>query len=150
MALSTRTGVEKMLTITKVVWMAAAAAMISASAALAAPPANVVGTWNVVLQANQTEVLVITNQGGPGAPGATNCRLIIGTIGIAPVRGNYCPASGLFHLLHNNLSTGRTVRDFTGIASEDPVTGDAQIAGTFHVDNAAFGDLGEYPFSATR
>jgi hypothetical protein len=135
--------------ITKYLSMALVSGALSVSAAFAAPPASVVGTWDVVL-ANQTEVLVITNQGGPGAPGATNCRLIIGTIGIAPVRGSYCPASGLFHLLHNNLSTGRTVRDFTGIASEDAVTGADQIAGTFHVDNAAFGDLGEYPFSATK
>jgi hypothetical protein len=135
--------------ITKIVSTAVAAAALSASAAMAAPPASVVGTWDVML-ANQLETLVITNQGGAGAPGAVNCRLIIGTIGIAPVRGYYCPANGLFHLLHNNLSTGRTVRDFTGIASEDPVTGADQIAGTFHVDNAAFGDMGEYPFSATK
>ena len=139
-----------MLTITKVVWMAAAAVMISASAALAAPPANVVGTWNVVLEANQTEVLIIASQSGPGAPGASRCRIVSGTIGIAPVRGYYCVDSGQFHILHNNLSTGRTVRDFSGVVSEDPATGDVQIAGTFHVLAVAFGDYGEKPFSATK
>ena len=136
--------------ITKVVLMGLAAGAMSVSAALAAAPANVVGTWNVVLEANQAEVLVITNQGGPGAPGATRCRVILGTIGIAPVRGSYCPDSGQFFLLHNNLSTGKTVRTFQGVAAEDPVSGDMQVAGTFQVLISAFGDYGEYPFSATK
>jgi hypothetical protein len=136
--------------ITKVVSMVLAAGAISASAAMAAPPATVVGTWDVVLEANQTAVLIITNQGGPGAPGATRCRTILGTIGIAPVKGTYCPDSGQFFLLHNNVSSGKTVRTFQGVAAEDAVTGDMQIAGSFQVLISAFGDLGEYPFSATK
>ncbi len=139
-----------MFNVTKIVSASLVLGALAASTASATPPANIVGTWDVVLDANQTAVLVITDQGGAGAPGAVNCRLVIGTIGIAPIRGSYCPANGLLHFLHNNLSTGRTVRDFTGLVSEDVVTGDRKIAGTFHVDNAAFGNLGEYPFSATQ
>jgi hypothetical protein len=66
------------------------------------------------------------------------------------VRGTYCPESGQFFLLHNNLSTGKTVRTFSGVAAEDVVSGDMQIAGTFQILISAFGDLGEYPFSATK
>jgi hypothetical protein len=136
--------------ITKFVAMALVSGALSGSTAFADPPASVVGTWDVVLEANETAVLVITNQGGPGAPGAIRCRTVLGTIGIAPVRGTYCPESGQFFLLHNNLSTGKTVRTFSGVAAEDVVSGDMQIAGTFQILISAFGDLGEYPFSATK
>jgi hypothetical protein len=99
---------------------------------------------------NALATLVITNQGGPGAPGASKCRLILGTIGIAPVRGYYCPGDGVVHILHNNASTGTTVRDFTGITSQDPVTGAMHMAGTLNVLVSAFGDLGPLPFTATK
>src|SRR5262245_8874102 len=89
--------------------------------AFAAPPTTVVGTWDVVA-GNALETLIITNQGGPGAPGASKCRVVLGTIGIAPVRGYYCPGDGVVHILHNNIPTGSTVRNFTGIVSYNPTT----------------------------
>lgn len=138
-----------MFDIRKILFASSVAGALSASAALAAPPANVVGTWQALL-GTEVETLVITNQGGPGAPGASQCLIVIGTIGIAPVRGYYCPGNGRIHLLHENLSTRRTVRDFSGIVAEDPATNAAQIAGTFHILAVAFGDYGEYPFSASK
>ena len=130
--------------------IAAAAVLAASGAASAAPPANLGGTtWTV--QANQDSVqLVITNQGGPGAPGAATCRLIIGTIGIAPIRGWYCPSTGRIHFLHNNLGSGKTVRVFTGNLSDDVIGQPLYMAGTMMVDNAAFGDLGEFNFSAVQ
>ena len=125
----------------------ATAAFVFTSAALAAPPANIVGTWTILVDQSYT-TLDISNQGGPGAPGAAQCRVILGTLGVAPVRGHYCPASGRLHFLHNNLSTGATVRTFTGSVSQD--ANGAHMAGTFNVVNAAFGNYGEYPFSANK
>jgi hypothetical protein len=135
--------------LSKILCTSLVAGALSASAALAAPPANVVGTWDLLVE-NAPATLVITNQGGPGAPGASECRLVIGTIGIAPVRGYYCPESGVIHFLHNNLSTGRTARDFTGAVSQDAATNAMHMAGTFNVVNAAFGEFGEYPFSGSK
>jgi hypothetical protein len=138
-----------MSNITKILSAALVGGALSGSAAFAAPPARVVGTWQVQLE-NELETLVITSQGGPGAPGASVCRSVVGTIGIAPVRGYYCPGSGRIHFLHNNLSSGKTVRDFTGIVAEDEATNAVSMAGTFNIVYAAFGEFGEYPFSATK
>lgn len=128
----------------------AAAASLATAAASAEPPANLGGTtWTV--QANRdAEQLVITNQGGPGAPGGATCPLIIGTIGIAPIRGWYCPSTGRIHFLHENLSTGATVRVFTGSLSDDVFDGTLYMGGTMTVVNAAFGPFGEYNFSAAK
>jgi hypothetical protein len=128
----------------------AALMSLATSAASAAPPASLGGTaWNV--QANRDAVqLVITNQGGPGAPGGATCPLIIGTIGIAPMRGWYCPATGRIHFLHNNLSTGATVRVFSGSVSDEVPGQSLYMGGTMAVFNAAFGYFGEYNFSATQ
>jgi hypothetical protein len=127
----------------------AAALSICSGAVLAAPPANIGGTtWT--LQANRsTDTLVITAQGGAGAPGAAVCRLLIGTVGIAPVRGWYCPSTGRIHLRHNNLNSGVTVRTFTGNLSDQVAGQPLYMAGTMAIENAAFGNLGEYNFSAT-
>ncbi|MGH9333321.1 MAG: hypothetical protein ACRD21_06175, partial [Vicinamibacteria bacterium] len=135
-----------MTAISRILGAALVVGALSGSTAWADPPANVVGTWDILLE-NDPETLVITNQGGAGAPGASQCRFIMGTIGIAPVRGYYCPDNGRIHFLHNNLSNGKTVRDFTGVVSEDPSSGAMHMAGTFNVEYATFGDFGEYPFS---
>jgi hypothetical protein len=126
----------------------ATAAFAFTSATLAAPPANIVGSWVILVDQDYT-TLDITAQGGPGAPGASKCRVILGTLGIAPVRGHYCPGSGRIHFLHNNLSSGATMRTFTGSVSQD-ASGPMHMAGTFNVLNAAFGNYGEYPFSANK
>ena len=82
--------------------------------------------------------------------GAATCRVINGTLGIAPVRGWYCPESGRIHFHHKNLSTGLTVRTFTGSVSDDVVGQPLYMAGTVAIENAAFGDLGEKNFSAVK
>lgn len=118
--------------------------------ALAAPPATLAGTtWT--LQVNRgSEQLVITYQGLAGAPGARACRVLIGNLGVAPVHGWYCPNTGRIHWLHQNLGTGATVRAFTGQVSDEVVGQPLYMGGTVAIDNAAFGDLGETNFSATR
>ena len=129
----------------------AAAALLAAGAASAERPANLAGTtWT--LQTNRDAVqLVITTQGGAGAPGAATCRHINGDIGnVAHIRGWYCPATGRIHFQHKNLGTGNAVRIFTGNVSDDVIGQTLHMAGTMTVLDAAFGDLGEYNFSATR
>ena len=129
----------------------AAAALLAAGAASAERPANLAGTtWT--LQTNRDAVqLVITTQGGAGAPGAATCRHINGDIGnVAHIRGWYCPSTGRIHFQHKNLGTGNAVRIFTGNVSDDVIGQTLYMAGTMTVLDAAFGDLGEYNFSATR
>jgi hypothetical protein len=124
------------------------AASIAATTAQAAPPASVRGTWTI-LTGTTFSTLEIAAQGGAGAPGASECRHITGTIDIADIRGFYCPKSGRIHFLHFNYSTDAPVRSFTGAVSLDS-TGAMHMAGTYNVLAVAFGDLGEQPFSATR
>ena len=128
--------------------IAAIGALMTSAAVSAAPPANIAGSW--VILTDQTYTTLDITQGGPGAPGASKCRVIIGSIGIAPIRGFYCPDSGHIHFLHNNVSTGATVRTFTGSVSAATSSAPAQMAGTFNVLAAVFADYGEYPFSATK
>jgi hypothetical protein len=118
-------------------------------AASAAPPPTVVGTWSILIDQTYT-TLTIDSQGGGGGPGGSVCRVILGSLGIAPVNGYYCPGSGRVHFLHKNVSSGVTVRDFTGSVTAATANSPAQMAGTFNVVNVAFGPFGEYPFSATR
>lgn len=125
-------------------------AAMSHGEAFAARPANLAGTTWTVQVNRDSEQLVILTQGGPGAPGAATCRVINGTIGIAPVRGWYCPESGRIHFHHKNLSTGLTVRTFTGSVSDDVVGQPLYMAGTVMVNNSVFDELGEYNFSAVR
>jgi hypothetical protein len=126
------------------------ATSLAGGIAAAAPPADLGGTtWNV--QANREVVpLVITNQGGPGGPAGATCNLIVGTLGIAPIRGWYCPSTGRIHFLHNNLGSGATMRVFTGNLSDDVPDQPAYIGGTMTVVNIAFGPFGEFNFSATE
>lgn len=121
----------------------------SSGIAAATPPASVVGTWSILVDQTYT-TLDITNQGGGGGPGGSVCRLILGSIGIAPITGHYCQSTGRIHFLHNNLATGATVRTFTGSVTAATANAPAHMAGTFNVVNVAFGPFGEYPFSGTR
>ena len=123
-------------------------ALLTAGTASAERPVNLAGTtWT--LQANRDTVqLVISTQAGPGAPGAEICRHINGTIGIASIHGWYCQPTGRIHFLHNNLSSGVTVRTFSGHVSDEVPGQPLYMAGTMTVEAIAFGDLGEYNFSA--
>ena len=135
----------------KLASIAAAAALLTAGSALAQRPTNIANTtWT--LQTNRSSVqLVITSQGGSGAPGAATCRHINGEIGnVAHVRGWYCPSTGRIHFVHRNLGSGDAVRVFTGNVSDDATGQTLHMAGTMTVLISAFGDLGEYNFSATR
>jgi hypothetical protein len=129
----------------------AAITSLMTGTAFAQRPANIANTtWT--LQTNvDVETLVITSQGGPGAPGAANCRNINGDIGnVAHIRGWYCPATGRIHFVHRNFDSGDAVRIFTGNVS-DLVPGQSLfMAGTMTVLISAFGDLGEYNFSGTN
>ena len=133
-----------------IITLALAAATLASAPAWAAPPANLAGTTWTVQVNRDTVQLVITAQGGAGAPGGSICRLILGTIGIAPIRGWYCPSTGRIHFRHNNLNSGVTVRTFTGNVSDDVVDQNLFMAGTVAIENAAFGDLGEKNFSAVK
>lgn len=131
----------------------AAAAFLAAGAASAQRPENLAGTtWT--MQVNRTALqLVINTQSGAGAPGAATCRHINGTINTTPdieVRGWYCPQSGRIHLIHRHLVSHDAMRTFIGNVSDDVVGQPLYMAGTMTVLNTAFGDLGEYNFSATR
>ena len=131
----------------------ATAALLAAGAASAERPADLAGTtWT--LQANRTVLqLVIDTQGGPGANGAVTCRPLDGTLNTTPdikVTGWYCPSTGRIHLVHRNLHSRIAMRVFTGNVSDDVIGEPLYMAGTMTVLDAAFGDLGEYNFSATR
>lgn len=132
----------------------ATAALLAAGAASAERPASLAGTtWTV--QTNRDAVqLVIETQGGAGAPGAANCRTINGHFNIAApeigIRGWYCPSTGRIHFVHRNLASGDAVRVFTGNVSDNVIGQPLYMAGTMTVLISAFGDLGEYNFSAIR
>lgn len=133
--------------------LVSAAAFLFAGGAAAERPANLAGTtWT--LQTNRdTGQLVINTQGGSGAPGAAVCRSIDGNLSTAPdikVRGWYCPSTGRIHFVHRNLSSGKAVRVFTGNVSDEVIGQPLSMAGTMTVLDAAFGDLGEYNFSAVE
>jgi hypothetical protein len=128
--------------------VAAAGGLALASVASAAPPTLVTGPWTILTDKVYT-TLDITSQGGAGAPGSSECRVINGNFSGAPIRGFYCPRSGRIHFLHNNMHTNDTVRTFTGAVSQD-ANGVMHMAGTFNVLAAVFGDHGEYPFSASK
>jgi hypothetical protein len=127
----------------------ALAVQLYAGVAVAAPPANVVGTWTA--QVNQDVVeFTITNQGG----GAGRCKVILGQFDVPsdpPIRGFYCPGSGEIEFRHNNASTGATVRTFSARLS-DTVTGEPdKMGGTVtNYTSPSFGPLGIRNFSATK
>ena len=126
-----------------------AATVLAAGTASAAPPASVANrSWVLDLDGAALDVFIDT-QGGPGAPGQANCRQIMGTIGgISPISGWYCPLTGRIHFVHRNLTTKVAMRTFTGVVSDQVVGQPLFMAGTATVLYSAFGDLGEYVFSA--
>jgi hypothetical protein len=125
-----------------------AAAIIAAGVVSAEPPASLGNTtWTVQIN-RDVEQLVITSQGGPGAPGADTCRVINGTFGVANIRGWYCPETGRISFLHKNAGNANTVRVFTGNLSDEIAGESSFIGGTVSVFDANFGDYGEYNFSA--
>jgi len=122
-----------------------AIALSCASASFAAPPANVAGVWTLTVD-QQLETLDIA-QGGPGLG---PCPPISGKIGIATVRGFYCPATGRLYFHHSNLATDVTVRTFEGVVAAAANGLPMQIAGKVTVVNTVFAPHGDYPFSGNK
>jgi hypothetical protein len=134
----------------KSITFALAATFLWAGTASAARPTSVARTtWTLQTNLDVT-TLFITTQGGPGAPGAANCRGINGHFENEDIKiqGWYCPSTGRIHFVHKNLTTGHTVRVFTGNVSDKVEGQPLSMAGTMTVLISAFGDLGEYNFSA--
>ena len=128
-----------------------AAALLVPHTALAARPLNIANTTWTLQVNHDVATLFIDTQGGPGAPGASVCRHIRGDInGIAGIRGEYCPSTGRIVFVHTNAANEDfVVRVFAGNVS-DSVSGEPlHMAGTATVLISAFGDLGDYNFSAT-
>ena len=138
-------------TLKTITFAVATAVCLAAGTVSAQRPANIARTtWT--LQTNiDTAALVINTQGGPGAPGAANCRTIRGELGSVGVQihGWFCPATGRIHFVHMNLDSGNAVRVFTGNVSDSVSGQPLHMAGTMTVLISPFGDLGEYNFSAT-
>ncbi|MBC7940417.1 MAG: hypothetical protein H7Z19_11735 [Chitinophagaceae bacterium] len=135
------------------VYALATAACFVAGTAWAQRPTDLSGTtWT--LQANRsTAQLVINTQGGAGAPGAAVCQHIDANLNTTPdikATGWYCPATGRIHLVHRNLDSKIAVRVFTGNVSDAVIGQPLHMAGTMTVLISAFGDLGEYNFSAVK
>jgi hypothetical protein len=128
-----------------------AAALLVPYTAFAARPANIARTTWTLQVNNDVAQLFIDTQGGAGAPGASICRHIRGSLnGIAGIRGWYCPSTGRIHFVHTNAdNVDFVVRVFTGSVSDTVNGGPLHMAGTATVLISAFGDLGEYNFSAT-
>jgi hypothetical protein len=122
-----------------------ALALAAAAPSFAAPPANVAGIWTLVVD-QQLETLDIA-QGGVGL-GA--CPPITGKIGIATVRGFYCPATGRLYFHHSNFTTDVTVRTFDGVVAAAANGLPMQIAGKVTVVNTNFAPHGDYPFSGSK
>jgi hypothetical protein len=128
----------------------AAALLLTTGLAHADRPANLAGTtWTTQIDRDSAQIVILT-QSGPGIPGGPTCVTLRGTIGIAPVRGWYCPEQGDIFLIHENLSSGRAMRVFTGHVSTEVTGQPLYMAGTVYVANSAFGKLGQYNFSAVN
>ena len=122
-----------------------ALALAAAAPSFAAPPANVAGIWTLVVD-QQLETLDIA-QGGVGLG---PCPPITGKIGIATVRGFYCPATGRLYFHHSNFSTDVTVRTFDGVVAAAANGLPVQVAGKVTVVNTNFAPHGDYPFSGSK
>jgi hypothetical protein len=120
------------------------AAQLCAGIAFAAPPANVLGSWN--LQANQTPGrLIVSNQGSTAGP----CTAIGGTAFGNPMTGVYCPATGRIQFLRLNLNL-RAAQVFSGNVGDAVAGSPLRMAGTFFVQHPVAGFFGEYNFDASQ
>ena len=128
-----------------------AAALLVPFPAIAARPTTVANTSWTLRVNNDVSQLFIATQSGSGAPGARVCRSITGQIdGIAGIRGWYCPLTGRIHFVHTNASNDDyVVRVFTGNVSDTATGQPLRMGGTATVLISAFGELGEYNFTAT-
>lgn len=124
-------------------------AMLFSSVASATPPASVIGSWTILVDQTYT-TLEITNQGASGSPGGSACRVILGSVGVSPMNGTYCPETGRIHFLQRNPSTNVVVRTYTGSVSAATAELPAHIAGTTDVLNIGLGKFGESPFSGSK
>lgn len=107
------------------VWIAT---QLYAGVASAAPPANVVVTWTMLV--NQSfETFVVNNQGALGT-----CKLILGTLSGWPANGWYCPADGRIHFIRKNA--GVPIKVFDGIVADRVVNTPDRIGGTYASDYA--------------
>jgi hypothetical protein len=122
-----------------------ALALAAAAPSFAAPPANVAGIWTLVVD-QQLETLDIA-QGGVGLG---RCPPITGKIGIATVRGFYCPATGRLYFHHSNFHTDVTVRTFDGVVAAAANGLPMQVSGKVTVVNTVFAPHGDYPFSGSK
>jgi hypothetical protein len=122
-----------------------ALALAAAATSFAAPPPNVAGIWTLVVD-QKLETLDIA-QGGVGLG---PCPPITGKIGIATVRGFYCPATGQLYFHHSNFHTDVTVRTFDGVVAAAANGLPMQVAGKVTVVDKAFAPHGTYPFSGSK
>jgi hypothetical protein len=117
--------------------------LVWASAANAAPPASILGTWSIV--GNQhVGSLNITSQG------TGTCAPINGTIYSSnPVRGYYCPATGRIAFARKNTA-GVVIQTWVGNVSDAGTPN--RMGGTFHALDAAAGSgaPGEYHFQGQK
>jgi hypothetical protein len=118
------------------------AAQLYAGAAVAAPPANVVGTWTMLVNQN-IETFVVSNQGALGT-----CKLILATLSGWPANGWYCPADGRIHFIRKNA--GVPIKTFDGIVADRVVGSPDRIGGTYASDYAPTQAFGYYSFSALK
>jgi hypothetical protein len=122
-----------------------AVAALTAGTTFAAPPASIAGVWTLTVDQN-LEMLELA-QGGPALG---PCPPVTGKIGIATVRGFYCPASGRLYFHHSNFTTDVTVRTFDGVVTAAANGLPMQVAGKVTVVNTVFAPHGDYPFSGSR
>jgi hypothetical protein len=119
-----------------------ASVQLFAGVAFAAPPANIVGTWSMLVNQN-VETFVVSNQGALGT-----CKLILATLSGWPANGWYCPAGGRIHFIRKNA--GVPIKVFDGIVADRVVGSPDRIGGTYASDYAPTQAFGYYSFSGLK
>jgi hypothetical protein len=115
-----------------------------AGAALAAPPASVVGNWSI--QANQAAGQLIVSQ---ESVITGTCKRIVGTAFAHPMHGIYCPSTGRIQFLRLNANQ-RVEQVYTGNVGDAVGGSPLRMAGTFTVTVLSAGFYGEYNFNADK